>query len=69
MATRSKAVVQVVSSAATWMPGCWRRRCRAQALSLPLLHDKRTLFKPGSLWLEHDAMVIEAKREAAAERR
>src|SRR5580658_9536697 len=46
IATRLAAELKVVTSAATCTSGFWRSRCRVQALSLPLLQDRRTFLKP-----------------------
>jgi hypothetical protein len=47
IATRFALELNAVSSAATWMFGCCRRRCSVQALSLPLIHDRRTFVTRG----------------------
>ncbi len=44
MATRSNAWLRVVNSPTTSMAGSWRRRCKAQALSFPLLQESSTFF-------------------------
>jgi len=49
MATRSAVQLKVVISAVTSTPGVCLRRCSAQALSLPLLHDRATRFMPVGL--------------------
>src|SRR5208337_912186 len=44
IATRSATWLNVVSKPAISYSRCWRTTCRVHALSLPLLHERRTRF-------------------------
>jgi hypothetical protein len=56
MATRSNAWLRVVNSPTTSMAGSWRRRCKAQALSFPLLQESSTFLRHDlSSYLPHRA--------------
>src|SRR5690349_14013410 len=67
MATRSKAELIVVSRPAISYSPCWRKTCKAQALSLPLLQAGRYMAEYRAVRKKHSILEICKTPEIAAE--